>query len=424
MFGASPDTGNMGVSALWHSAASGLAINIQDLDLTVFDMMKGVRAAKLNLGDREIDYRRIGANHSRRYYRPDCLWNMRLAARVGGKWNPGVEAIRASDAVVDVSGGDSFADLYGSQRFSAIAQHKLIALEHGARLILLPQTYGPFDMVENRQLAERIVRNSTMAWARDPRSFVALQELLGGEFDAERHRSGVDMAFGLMTYEPVGRVTDPVRSWLERQDEEILVGINVSGLLYGKYEANAQVFGFKAEYSSVVHELTRRLLEDERVRVVLIPHVHGVHESDDAACAVVERALDGHGSGRLTTLPSHFDQSEVKWVISQLDWFCGTRMHSAIAGLSSGVPTSAIAYSLKTQGVFETCDQGDHVADPRDLDTLDVIDKLEHSYRTRAEAKTTLARRVPEVKALAAQQMRVIAECASSVRRTPELSSP
>ena len=114
------------------------------------------------------------------------------------------------------------------------------------------------------------------------------------------------------------------------------------------------------------------------------------------------------------TLSNYFDQSELKWVISQLDWFCGTRMHSAIAALSSGVPASAIAYSLKTQGIFETCDQGDHVADPRDLDTIDVIEKLEQSYKNRDEARISLVHRLPDVKALVFRQMKVIAECAIS----------
>ena len=51
-----------------------------------------------------------------------------------------------------------------------------------------------------------------MAWARDPRSFAHLQELLGSAFDPDKHRSGVDMAFGLMNYEPRGRIPDRVAS--------------------------------------------------------------------------------------------------------------------------------------------------------------------------------------------------------------------
>lgn len=36
-----------------------------------------------------------------------------------------------------------------------------------------------------------------MAWARDERSFDVLKDLLGDAFDPLRHRSGVDVAFGL-----------------------------------------------------------------------------------------------------------------------------------------------------------------------------------------------------------------------------------
>ena len=410
MFGASSDTGNLGVSALWHAASSGLAERLAGLELTVFDVRRGRGKAQLRLADREVAYQRIGANHSRRYYRSDSLWNMRLASRTGGKWNAGIEALRAADAVVDVSGGDSFADLYGQARFDAITQHKLFAFECDKPLILLPQTYGPFNQPENRKLAESIVRRASMAWARDPRSFAALQDLLGDAFDPERHRSGVDMAFGLMRYQPREPVGAPVGEWLQRRDGEILVGVNVSGLLYGHYDENVKTFGFRAEYSSVIHELVRRLLVDERVRVVLLPHVYGAGESDSQACLTVQKALQGHGDGRLTVLPGAFDQSEIKWVISQLDWFCGTRMHSAIAGLSSGVPTSAIAYSLKTQGVFETCDQGGHVADPRELDTIEVVDALLASFADRDAARESLEARLPTVRSMVATQMDAIAD--------------
>ncbi len=44
----------------------------------------------------------------------------------------------------------------------------------------------------------------------------------------------------------------------------------------------------------------------------------------------------------------------------------------------------------------------------------DVIDKLEQSYKSRAEAKTTLVHRLPEVKELVAKQMKIIAACASA----------
>jgi polysaccharide pyruvyl transferase WcaK-like protein len=80
-------------------------------------------------------------------------------------------------------------------------------------------------------------------------------------------------------------------------------------------------------------------------------------------------------------------------------------MHSGIAALSSGVPTAAIAYSIKTAGVFETCDQGEHVVDPRSSDIEQVVERLWWSWENRASAKLSLSARLPRVLAKVEQQM-------------------
>ena len=61
--------------------------------------------------------------------------------------------------------------------------------------------------------------------------------------------------------------------------------------------------------------------------------------------------------------------TEVKWVISNCDHFCGTRMHACIAAISQGIPTSAIAYSGKTEGVFASVGCESYVIDPREFDS-------------------------------------------------------
>ena len=49
-----------------------------------------------------------------------------------------------------------------------------------------------------------------------------------------RHLCGVDMAFGLTRYEPAAPLRGPVGDWLRTDGPEVVVGINVSGLLYGR----------------------------------------------------------------------------------------------------------------------------------------------------------------------------------------------
>jgi colanic acid/amylovoran biosynthesis protein len=94
-------------------------------------------------------------------------------------------------------------------------------------------------------------------------------------------------------------------------------------------------------------------------------------------------------------------------------------MHATIAALSSGVPSAAVAYSNKTAGVFETCRQGDHVADPREFGTSEMLERLWWSWERRAEARRVLHAALPEVLFKADAQMDKIAAiiCARSAAR-------
>ncbi len=101
----------------------------------------------------------------------------------------------------------------------------------------------------------------------------------------------------------------------------------------------------------------------------------------------------------------------MKGLIACVDWFCGTRMHATIAGLSSGVPTAAVAYSIKTKGVFESCDQGHRVV-TTDTPTTDAIDLLAAAWadRDRTAAELATGRRPETVRAARAQLDRLLDE--------------
>lgn len=415
MFGAMPGTGNLRVSALCFSTMAGIMKRVPRANLTVFDVKKGVRTRTYSTEGLSFNYTLMGANHSRRYYRRDNLWNMRVSGWLGGLWNPGVKTLSKAQAVLDISGGDSFTDMYGSHRFAWITLTKLIALEQKRPLILLPQTYGPFNSPRCRRIAERVVRNATAAWARDERSFANLRELLGSAYDPARHHSGVDVAFALPTCRPCRLLPDTLERWLSDDRCRKTIGFNISGLIYNDPDAAIHWYGFRADYRKVVVEFLRRILKKTDVNILLIPHVlaeKGRHESDPNANDAVAQALSDVPDNRLVVVPPDYNLFEMKWIISQRDWFCGTRMHATIAGLSTGVPTAAIAYSIKTRGVFETCGQGDHVIDPRYLSTEDVIDGLFTSFQQYEKTKYDLALSLLDVKRCAELQMDyIIATC-------------
>jgi colanic acid/amylovoran biosynthesis protein len=408
LFGASPDTGNRGVTALCHSVLSHL--NTRDVNrITVFDHGTGLRDDVVDFGERQVPIKLCGAVHSRRYYRSECLWNIRLSTWARGAFNPAAQAIRNADAILDVSAGDSFTDLYGPHRFQTIVLPKLIALDAGRPLILLPQTYGPFKTDQARQTASRIVRQAKMAWARDADSFAALRELLGVDYNPARHRCGVDMAFALPTIMP-RNLPLQLANWYsprERAEKEV-IGINVSGLIYNQPESAAQQFGLRANYPELVRSFIDWLLQTTNVRIVLISHVmapKGHPESDyDAACHVVSQ-LAPEFRDRVAVCSPDYTPSELKWVIAQTKWFTGTRMHSTIAALSSEVPTASASYSLKTRGVYESCGQSHQVFELRHLDTGEMLKLMQESFLRRNVDRLLLSSRVPDVIRRARQQL-------------------
>lgn len=412
--GAAPDTGNLGVSALCGSVLHGVSKRLPEGRIVVFDNSPSAGALHWRLAGTDVDALRCGAYLTRRFYRPECLWNVRASARLGGLWNTAAQNLSRAMAVLDISGGDSFTDMYGAWRFRAITLPKYMALELGRPLVLLPQTYGPFSTRHARDKAQYILRKSHMAWARDAESLSVLQSLLGSGFDSARHCLGVDVAFSLPAVMPDDAVVATVASLLTAKARP-LVGLNVSGLILNRPEEATARYGLKASYRDIVLELARRLLRKSDVRILLVPHVvapRGCYESDIDACESVLDALGKEAVGRVQVAPIFQDPCEVKWLISQCDWFCGTRMHSTIAALSTGVPTAAISYSPKTLGVFETCAQGARVADPRALDTADMVDHLWQSWEQREAARASLAEALPAVLRQAETQMdEIVAAC-------------
>jgi polysaccharide pyruvyl transferase WcaK-like protein len=361
-----------------------------DADLTVFDNGFGTRAGAVRVADRDLRVLLIGARHSRRLHRPDTLRTMRAAGALGGLGNPGVVAIRGATAVLDISGGDSFTDLYGRERFRQVMLPKQIVLGQDRPLVLMPQTFGPFRTGRARRQAERVVRQAHQAWARDSHAYERLVDLAGADFDPARHRSGVDVAFGLPAAPPApDELTSPLDSWLRADRPVPVVGVNVSGLVYLGGESAARQYGLRVDYPELIHGLVDRLLARTDSRIVLVAHViapPGHPQSDlEAAHAVLDRLGEG-GLRRVTVAPPPASASQAKALIGAFDWFCGTRMHSTIASLSSGVPTAGVAYSIKMAGIFETCDRADHVVDAVHTGTFEALEHLWWSWQQRETA--------------------------------------
>ena len=421
LVGASPDTGNLGVSALFVSAVKLILHALPDARISLLDghRSRGDEVVKLG-GGRTVVVGRVGVRYNKTPWRRNHVVHL-LAIALGGRlmpeafrrWiravYPCLGALAKAEIVVDITGGDSFSDIYGLRRFLMICLGKWLVLASGADLAFLPQTYGPYKGHIARFLARGILCRASRVLSRDREGMAYVVTVMAGRSMRAEPQCVPDVAFVLDAIAPANTKTLP--GPLPEADSSILVGINVSGLLWNGGYTRGNMFGLRSDYRGMILKVGRSLLERSGTRVLLVPHVFtppGDVESDPDACRQVYESLASDFPGRVFVLEGEYDQSEIKAVISRCGFFVGARMHACIAAASQCVPVVPLAYSRKFEGVFETIGVPDLVADLRRCDEGEVVAHILGAFEARYETVSRLAQSIPPV------QQRVLSLFASS----------
>lgn len=319
------------IGLLWHSVRSG-NLGVGALTVSNIALLReacgrlGLRPRFVVLGPREASPAYVDE--------PDVEAldiDGRFMGSPAGYWR----TLRALDCVVDIGGGDSFAEIYGPKRFAYLWLTKFLAVRRGLPLMLSPQTIGPFESEPWRRLAGYIMDRADVVMARDPLSFAAATELAR----RTRVREAIDVAFAL-PFERRARGRGPVE-----------VGINVSGLLFNGGYGGGNQYGLDVDYAALMRGTIAALGERDDVAVKLFTHV--VSETlpvDDDGRVADQLAREFPAAERV---PDFASPSDAKSYISGLDLVVAGRMHACIAAYSSGVPVLPVAYSRKFSGLFE-----------------------------------------------------------------------
>ncbi|MET1414848.1 polysaccharide pyruvyl transferase family protein [Roseibium sp. HPY-6] len=284
-------------------------------------------------------------------------------------------AIRECDLVIDISAGDSFADIYGTNRIVTNFLGKLAVLLAGKPLLFAPQTIGPFKSRWAHLIARFFIKRAALVTARDRLSSYFIAELKLGDKAIE----ATDVAMRLR-YDPNAYP----------RSERLRVGLNVSGLLYNGGYTGKNMFELKADYKTVIQKVVGALLADEsNPEVHFIGHVNSEYQpvEDDFRVA---RALAEEFSGTVLA-PRFKNPSDAKSYISTMDFFAGARMHACIAAFSSGVPVVPMAYSRKFEGLFGTLGY-DRTTDCQSETEDKIVSSIMTGYRNRLILKEEVAK--------------------------------
>jgi len=414
LLGASFDTGNLGVSALAESSIKCILGRWPDARVTLLGSSREEGEHHLSLAGKDVILRKVPVRFSRNVFLSHhfCvlafyslltrLLPFDSTRRFVTRRNSAMKLLLETSVFIDISGGDSFSDIYGVRRLTLGFLLRLLPLILRKSLILFPQTYGPFKRAISRWMARYILKRCRKVYSRDQEGLTFVNDLLPGTTMAGRIQFAPDVAFLLDPRRPPNHDLGDFERI--RTPESIVIGINVSGLIYYGGYTGRNEFGLKVDYNKLVNRITAHLLSEDHTLIVLVPHVIPVSdynanvENDLSACLDVHERLAKSHPNRLFVARGRYDQGQVKYIIGLCDFFIGTRMHSCIAALSQGIAAIGLAYSKKFRGVFETAGVGQLVLDLRELDEDQALAAVDEIFTARSAIAESLQSRIPAVK--------------------------
>lgn len=274
--------------------------------------------------------------------------------------------IRNSRWVAAINGGDGFSDIYSTDTFFSRLHETNIAMKCNIPVIILPQTIGPFKEWANRTIANRILQYATRIYVRDDK------------FIKELNSMG-------LKYE----MTKDLSAYMKPQSFDIdikpnAVGLNVSGLTYSN--TFRTLSGQFASYPYLVKAIIR-YFQTLKVPIYLIPHSYNYNNpeaSNDDLVAIRDLYANLENKANVYVVDRDMISPQVKYVISQMSFFIGTRMHANFAAIYTKVPLFGLAYSYKFQGAFEASGIFDSTAMINNITEKEcdaIVEKIAEKYK-------------------------------------------
>jgi colanic acid/amylovoran biosynthesis protein len=268
----------------------------------------------------------------------------------------------AADIVVPVGGGYLLGKNTLHDTLTVVLQlHAIVvALLLGKPVILFSQSIGPFGNGLQKFLSKVVLSYVQVIMVREALSKENLQQL---GVTAPHIVETADAAFLFDTSSPAHG-----RAVLER------VGVSGASSVVGITVRNWLPAPGQAEYEQAMAQFAAKL-SAQGYAVVFVPQVSSAfHNDDDALVHGRIQQLLPPGARSVYFLNSNLTFEEVKAVFASCAYVVGTRMHSVIFALTSGVPALAIAYERKTVGIMSSLGLHEYVM-PMEQVTVELLEQ-------------------------------------------------
>ena len=231
---------------------------------------------------------------------------------------------RDIDVVLDAS-GFCFSDNWPDHYVVAIAANLLRFYASGAKLVLLPQAFGPFQRASIRNTCKELFDKASLIFPRDQESFGYVRELLGS--DKKLHLAP--------------DFTNIVQGFVPQSFDvkyHGAVGILPNEKMIAKNEKTLQ--------EAYITFLARCI---QKLAARGVPHFLLCHQKEDMKVVDLLKAeLDD-----IPYISSETNPLYIKGILGSCRFIIGSRFHGLVNGLSQGVPCICTSWSHKYEALFE-----------------------------------------------------------------------
>lgn len=162
-----------------------------------------------------------------------------------------------------------------------------------------------------------------------------------------------------------------------------------------------------SKYGMTWDECATKILNDladlEQVeKIYLIPHVTDPLSNDYLFLKKIMSIVTRSKREKFVLIPPVLNAAQTKWIISQMDYFIGSRTHSTIASLSSGVPTISLTYSVKGLGInYDIFGHTNYCLTQDQLYPKGAVKKVIDLINESGNIRSTLNNSIPKIKNIA-----------------------
>ena len=253
-------------------------------------------------------------------------------------------------------------------------------------VIVMGTSIEPMDNGLIKKKTESVLKKVDFVFARERITYDYLKTFL----PKNKFALIPDMAFMLDEKEKDFPVVSNIRKKADK-----VIGITVRKWKFpNSKNSNESMINYK----NVIAKVMTKYIRDKNFYFVFIPQVIVSTGDDTIIAREIRELLDASLQDHFIIVDDDLSPMDIKSLIGCMDYFIGTRMHSNIFATSMKVPTTAIAYEKKTNGIMETVNLANYVVEIDTISENELESKIDKMISNSDEITKNLNKTIPELK--------------------------